>query len=151
MPIDIPNITNRAINENIDDIKNVSSYQDFIEACLISLNKEFEKNIYSTDLYPELSFCTKINDNEITNGSIDLLSVSNNEIVIYDYKSDVAEYITDDNIFEQTLVEKYKNQLDDYEKVVKGLYSDLPIIKRIIYFRRYNEDTKTVEAKICNI
>ena len=95
------------------------------------------------ELNNELSFCTKIDDNEITNESIDLLSVSNDEIVIYDYKSDVAEFIIDD-IFEQTLIEKYKNQLDDYEKEVKALYKDLSIIKKIIYFRRYNKDNKSV-------
>lgn len=145
--IDYDEFASKAIFENEEDILDKDDYNTFIVTCLKNLDKYFIDNkIYDTLLYPELTFCyKKDNLNEISNGSIDLLSIRDDKIIIYDYKSDVAEYIPDD-LFEKTLDEKYKNQLDDYEGVVKGLY-DLPIEKKIIYFRKYDKLNKEIEVK----
>ena len=122
-------------------------YETFIKTCLNNLDKYYSDiKLYENDLYPELKFCLKKND-EISNGSIDLLAVESDKITIYDYKSDVAEYIKNDDVFEQTLTEKYQNQLNDYELVVKELY-DLPIAKKIIYFRRYDKEKKSIDVKV---
>ena len=150
MHIDYNEITEDAIKENLELVDDISGYNEFINTCLINLDKYYNDNhIYDSKLYPEFTFCYK-NDNEISNGSIDLLSICDDKIVIYDYKSDVAEYITDDNVFEATLDEKYVNQLNDYEGVVNSLYN-LPVYKKIIYFRRYDKNKKYIEVKVHNI
>ena len=148
--VDYNEITEDAIKENLELVDDISGYNEFINTCLINLDKYYNDNhIYDSKLYPEFTFCYK-NDNEISNGSIDLLSICDDKIVIYDYKSDVAEYITDDNVFEATLDEKYVNQLNDYEGVVNSLYN-LPVYKKIIYFRRYDKNKKYIEVKVHNI
>ena len=74
------------------------------------------------------------------------------EEVIYDdidYKSDDASYITDDKVFEQTLKEKYENQLNGYEKTIKDLGINNGVIKKeIIYFRNYDRNSKKVDLKV---
>ena len=148
-------IINISINENIEDINeaNIPSYKLFINTCLNKLDNMFkEDGIYKTNLYPELTFSYKKSKNTISNGSIDLLSINNGNYIIYDYKSDEAEYIIDDKLFEETLKEKYQNQLDEYESVVKDLFTDAKkISKKIIYFRRYDDKNKDIDVKICEL
>jgi len=148
---DIEKSINKALAENIDDINDYDSFYRFIKVCLIETNKYYKNNnYYNYKLYPELTFSYLKEDNLISNGSIDLLLINNNEIKIIDYKSDCAEYIEDDSIFELTLKEKYSPQLDLYEKTVKDIFKDiknLKIIKSIIYFRNYNKEKETVKVK----
>ena len=151
--IDMKQIVDKSIELNEDSIDDsvINSYNRFITACLNNLNELFEEEgIYKTELYPELPFIVKLDNNEISNGSIDLLSINGNEVTIYDYKSDEAEYISDD-VFEVTLREKYQEQLNDYEKVVKKLYPEADIKKKIIYFRSYDEKSSSVKVKIYTI
>ena len=122
-----------AIEENKDDINDIDSYYRFIKASINELNKYYkDKGYYNYKLYPELGFSYLKDDKLISNGSIDLLLIKDDEAIIIDYKSDAAEYIIDDEVFEKTLIEKYENQLNEYELTVKRLFSNInKISKRI--------------------
>ena len=146
---DFERATEIAINENPDVEDDVNDLCLFIKACLKSYNtfyKEKELNKYNS--YPELTFSYyNEKSNTVNNGSIDLLLEKDGEYIIIDYKSDEAEYIKDDGIFEKTLLEKYQPQLNMYEKVVKDLFGNEIIIKKvIIYFRRYQKDEGKIET-----
>ena len=148
---DIDNSVKKALEENIDDINgDYDSYYKFIRSCVIETNKYYKENgYYNYELYPELTFSYLKDKNVISNGSIDLLVKDNNRIKIIDYKSDCAEYIEDDNVFEFTLKEKYEPQLDLYEETVKELFKDkdITIEKSIIYYRNYNKDSGDIRIK----
>ena len=146
---DFERATDIAINEKPDVEDDVNDLRLFIKACLKSYNtfyKEKELNKYNS--YPELTFSYyNEKSNTVNNGSIDLLLEKDGEYIIIDYKSDEAEYIKDDGIFEKTLLEKYQPQLNMYEKVVKDLFGNEIIIKKvIIYFRRYQKDEGKIET-----
>ena len=139
-----------AINENIDLIPSDDNggFEQFFITCVNSFNEWFKAEGY--ELYPEFGF-SYFEDGQIKNGSIDLLMVKDNECVIIDYKSDEAEYIEDDAIFETTLVEKYENQLNAYEQVVATLFPNRAISKKIIYFRRYDDQNHTIDVKCLDL
>ena len=151
----ISNIVEFVLKERIDDINSnrIDDYELFIRTCLNALDKHFkDKKLYELTLYPEFKFSCKTKDNEVSNGSIDLLVVDGKSITIYDYKSDEAEYIEDDNVFADTLKEKYTTQLDEYEKVVEVFGENISTInKKIIYFRRYDKSKGEVDIEECDI
>ena len=139
-----------AISENINLIpsSDKGEFKAFFDTCLASFASWFDYQDY--EKYPELSF-SYLKDGNIFNGSIDLLLVKGDECIIIDYKSDEAEYISDDQVFETTLIEKYQNQLDAYEQVVKDLFHTENIKKKIIYFRRYDEVKRTIDVKCLDL
>ena len=137
---------NTAIKENIGliPIDDSGEFQAFFNTCVIAFNDWFINDGY--ELYPEFGF-SYLNNDQINNGSIDLLMVKDNECIIIDYKSDEAEYIQDDSIFEITLKEKYENQLNAYQSVVEHLFPNHAVKKKIIYFRRYDDKAHTIDVK----
>ena len=142
------------IKEREDSIKtNIIEYKKFITVCLNELDSYFRKNsIYSTMLLPEFPFSCKLDDGLVSNGSIDLLSLVDENAIIYDYKSDEAEYIINDKDFEDTLEEKYSIQLSEYEKVIRIIEPRIKkISKKIIYFRRYDKENETIELKVFDL
>ena len=141
--------TELAINENLDVVDDMDILKPFILTCSKAYLEFFNKQGYNTyDAYPEFTFSYLNKENVINNGSIDLLLVKGDEFIVIDYKSDEAEYIKDDSVFEETLKEKYEPQLLSYEKVVQDLFkTNKAVQKIIIYFRRYNFDQQNVEVK----
>ena len=138
-----------AINENPDIEDDINDLKSFIGACLKSYNSFYkEKGLDKYKTFPELTFSYyDEKSNSVNNGSIDLLLEKDGEYIIIDYKSDEAEYIKDDRIFEKTLIEKYQPQLNMYEKVVKDLFGNGAKVKKvIIYFRRYQKDEGKIET-----
>ena len=138
-----------AINENPDIEDDINDLKSFIGACLKSYNSFYkEKGLDKYKTFPELTFSYyDEKSNSVNNGSIDLLLEKDGEYIIIDYKSDEAEYIKDDRIFEKTLIEKYQPQLNMYEKVVKDLFGNEAKVKKvIIYFRRYQKDEGKIET-----
>ena len=135
-----------AIDEHIDLVPSNDNgeFKQFFLTCVDAFNNWFNKEDYA--LYPEFGF-SYFDGNQINNGSIDLLMVNDKECVIVDYKSDEAEYIADDKVFEKTLIEKYESQLNGYRSVVEHLFLGKPIKKKIIYFRRYNDKQHTIDVK----
>ena len=140
-----------AMAENEDKVKNDVDETLFYETCVKSyktwFDKQFSRDVYES--YPEFgfSYLTESGDNKvISNGSIDLLLVGDNDYIIIDYKSDEAEYIKDDKVFEETLREKYVPQLDAYQKVVEDLFKTNNIKKKIIYFRRYDSSKQKIDV-----
>lgn len=151
---DIVEVANTAISENPSFEYDVEELRAFIVTCLISFNAFFkEKGFDKYKVYPELTFSYYDEKNKvINNGSIDLLLENNGHFIIFDYKSDEAEYISDDSTFEITLKEKYQRQLNMYEKVVKELFNPDGIVKKkIIYFRRYQKETGQIETLCCDL
>ena len=139
---------NIAMSENMDVVRNQDSEKAFYLACLNTFNvwfsKTFDGDMY--ELFPEFGFSYYDQEsNVISNGSIDLLMKKDDSFIVIDYKSDEAEYIKDDALFEQTLKEKYEPQLNAYEKVVRDLFSVKEIKKQIIYFRRYDSTKQTID------
>ena len=139
-----------AINENIDLVPSDSAneFKEFFVTCVTTFDKWFDRKGYT--LYPEYGF-SYFDGTNINNGSIDLLMVNEKECIIIDYKSDEAEYIKDDKVFETTLVEKYEKQLNGYQKVVETLFPNKPIEKKIIYFRRYDDKNHTIDVECLNL
>ena len=138
-----------AINENPDIEDDINDLKSFIGACLKSYSSFYkEKGLDKYKVFPELTFSYyDEKSNSVNNGSIDLLLEKDGEYIIVDYKSDEAEYIKDDRIFEKTLIEKYQPQLNMYEKVVKDLFENEAKVKKvIIYFRRYQKDEGKIET-----
>ena len=110
----------QALEENKDLVpaSDNGEYEKFFVTCVKAFDKWFDRSGYA--LYPEFKF-SYLKDGVINNGSIDLLMVKDDEYIIIDYKSDEAEYIVDDDVFEQTLREKYDPQLKSYEEVVSTI------------------------------
>ena len=121
--------------------------------CVKELNNYYlENNIYDYTLYPELNYSYSKSKGIISNGSIDLLAISNNDCIIIDYKSDEAIYIEDEEVFKTTLIEKYKVQIDEYVKALKDLKLEVNNIeKKIIYFRNYNSDKESIDLKVLDV
>ena len=146
-------VVNEAISKYIAIIEDYDNLFKFISTCVKELNKYYlENNIYDYTLYPELNYSYSKEKNIISNGSIDLLAINNNDCIIIDYKSDEAIYIEDEEVFKNTLLEKYKVQIDEYVKALKDLKLEVNNIKKlIIYFRNYNSDKETIDLKVLNI
>ena len=143
----------KAINQYIAVIDDYDNLLKFIRVCVKELNKYYsDNNIYEYTLYPELKYSYSKAKDIISNGSIDLLVVNNNDCIIIDYKSDEAIYIENEEVFKTTLLEKYKVQIDEYEKALKDVGLDVNNIeKRIIYFRNYNIEKESIDLKVLKI
>ena len=147
----------KAVEDALEEYKAIIEDYDnlykFIHACAKALNKYYlENNIYKYELFSELNYSYLKGNDIISNGSIDLLAIDNKKATIFDYKSDEAIYIRDEEVFKNSLVEKYKVQLDEYENALKDLEIDLDSIKKVvIYFRNYDIDKECVDLKILNI
>lgn len=139
-----------AIKENLDLIPSNDNgeFEQFFLTCVSSFKGWFKADGY--ELFPEFGF-SYLDNSQINNGSIDLLMVKDDECVIIDYKSDEAEYIKEDSMFETTLKEKYENQINAYGEVVARLFPNKKISKKIVYFRRYNHKTHTIDVKILDL
>ena len=139
--------TDLALTEHSDLAEGEERMRDFIFTCAKAYIEYFHKNgLDQYDAEPEFTFSYHL-DNQINNGSIDLLLIKGDDCIIIDYKSDEAEYILDDKVFEITLKEKYEPQLNSYEEVVKHLFPEIKSIKKqIIYFRRYDRNNKQIDV-----
>ena len=138
-----------AMNENANLVRAYEMEKKFYLTCVKAyekwFNENFKKDVY--ELFTEFGFSYyEDTANVISNGSIDLLMKQGDDFIVIDYKSDEAEYIKDDAVFEETLKEKYKPQLESYEKVVKDLFTVKSIKKLIIYFRRYDDIKETIDV-----
>lgn len=138
-----------AMSENSDLVCSYEIEEKFYVACVTTFEKWFNDK-YSKDgyeLFPEFGFSYfDKTANVINNGSIDLLMKQGDNFIVIDYKSDESEYIKDDAVFEETLKEKYQPQLESYEQVVKDLFTVKSIKKLIIYFRRYDDTSETIDV-----
>ena len=139
--------TELAMIENASVVEEEEKLKDFILTCVKAYIDYFKKVGFDQyEARAEYTF-SYYDNNEINNGSIDLLLMKGDEYIIVDYKSDEAEFIKDDNVFEQTLKEKYEPQLEAYEKVVRHLFKNIKSLKKkIIYFRRYDRASKQIDV-----
>lgn len=92
---------------------------------------EITVSLFSNENYNELPFAVRT-VNGVQNGVIDLLSVSEDEVFIIDFKSDR-------NVDEQTLIDRYTDQLTSYYRVVRQEYPDKKMVVYIYSFelRKY--------------
>ena len=143
----------KAVDEYASMIDDYDSVYNFIYACTKALDEYYRlNNIYDCELYPELNYSYLKSDNLISNGSIDLLIKDKDHYLVIDYKSDEAVYINEDSVFEKTLIEKYKTQIDEYIVSLKNMdITSNKIDAMIIYFRRYDKDAKTIDLKTLKI
>ncbi len=144
---DADKATDLAMTEHSDLAEGEERMRDFIFTCTKAYIAYFHKmGLDQYDAEPEFTFSYHLDD-MINNGSIDLLLTKGDDCIIIDYKSDEAEYIKDDRVFEITLKEKYEPQLNSYEEVVKHLFPEIKSIKKqIIYFRRYDRNNKQIDV-----
>ena len=84
------------------------------------------------------------------NGTADLIFVYGDRAIVFDYKSDLADYITEKEDFEKTLEERYTGQLALYRYAVNKLYGiDKDKIElKLLYFKDYGDGLKVCEKKI---
>ena len=84
------------------------------------------------------------------NGTADLIFVYGDRAIVFDYKSDLADYITEKEDFEKTLEERYTGQLALYRYAVNKLYAiDKDRIElKLLYFKDYGDGLKVCEKEI---
>ena len=84
------------------------------------------------------------------NGTADLIFVYGDRAIVFDYKSDLADYITEKEDFEKTLEERYTGQLALYRYAVNKLYGiDKDKIElKLLYFKDYGDGLKVCEKEI---
>ena len=143
----------QSLHENDIPESLYESYSRFVSSCLLSASSWLKNIIQSGNSEAENKFYYFDKETNIWwNGSIDLSVRNNDTLEIYDYKSDEAIYIHDDNEFEKTLIEKYSPQLQAYKKAMSFIYPEIKnITLTIVYFRNYNKDTKQVSLKLLKI
>lgn len=113
-----------------------SYYEDEISDKL----EEIEKSIFK----PAEDFNITKKKSVWVNGTADLLILKEDEAIIIDYKSDLADYIENREDFEKSLEEKYRGQLLLYRYSIHKLY-EIPmenIHLHILYFKDYGEGLK---------
>lgn len=93
---------------------------------------------------------TAVNGAAWINGTADLIFVYGDRAIVFDYKSDLADYITEKEDFEKTLEERYTGQLALYRYSVNKLYAiDKDKIElKLLYFKDYGDGLKVCEKKI---
>ncbi|MBP5550747.1 MAG: UvrD-helicase domain-containing protein [Bacilli bacterium] len=150
---DVDASVNKALELYASIIEDYDNLFRFIHTCAIALNKYYsDNNIYKYDLYSELNYSYLKDKDIISNGSIDLLAISGKDAIIFDYKSDEAVYISDEEVFKASLIEKYKVQLDEYENALNDLGLDVDNVRKvIIYFRNYDLEKASVDLKTLEI
>ena len=84
------------------------------------------------------------------NGTADLIFVYGDRAIVFDYKSDLADYITEKEDFDKTLEERYTGQLALYRYSINKLYeidSD-KIELKVLYFKDYGDGLRVYEKKV---
>lgn len=122
--IDKSKLINHVIVNNKSDIKEneISWFKNSLNECLLAIEKLFkEKDILkdSTNIEPEFKFIYK-DENNLINGSMDLLIIKKDKAIIIDYKSDIASYQSKEQ-FEELLNQTYINQIQMYKNTVNKL------------------------------
>ncbi len=87
------------------------------------LTSPFRKSLEGYKLYPEKEFSIKDGD-KVVDGIIDLLCISQDRIIIVDYKTDSIR-----------APEKHRAQLNYYRKALSTIYRDRPIETYVFYLR----------------
>lgn len=84
------------------------------------------------------------------NGTADLFFLYKDKAIVFDYKSDLADYIEDRETFERTLEERYTGQLMLYRYAINKLYGiDKGNIElRLLYFKDYGDGLRVYEKAI---
>ena len=125
----------------------------------VKIFTELPFSFYEADKSDELKEIEKIRlkEDEIAvdgaawiNGTADLIFVYGDRAIVFDYKSDLADYITEKEDFEKTLEERYTGQLALYRYSVNKLYAiDKDRIElKLLYFKDYGDGLKVCEKKI---
>ena len=125
----------------------------------VKIFTELPFSFYEADKSDELKKIEKIRlkEDEIAvdgaawiNGTADLIFVYGDRAIVFDYKSDLADYITEKEDFEKTLEERYTGQLALYRYSVNKLYAiDKDKIElKLLYFKDYGDGLKVCEKKI---
>ncbi len=157
---DIKVLVDRAINENIDDVlsNELDDYKKYLIECaqavikLYSNSKLFE--IYSIKK-PEFKFCDyddSLYENKaaLMTGSMDLLLMNNDKVLIIDYKTDTNSFATNEE-FETNLKIKYENQLNTYRKVANKLFNiPLEYIETKIVWLEEKDNQTIAHYLLCN-
>ena len=125
----------------------------------VKIFTELPFSYYEADKSDELKEIEKIRlkEDEIAvdgaawiNGTADLIFVYGDRAIVFDYKSDLADYITEKEDFEKTLEERYTGQLALYRYSVNKLYAiDKDRVElKLLYFKDYGDGLKVCEKKI---
>ena len=93
--------------------------------------QQFSIGINVSDIYTNEELLEGIDDIVIVQGIIDAYFVEDNEIVVMDYKTD--------NVDEETLVGRYKAQLDYYASTLERL-TGKKVKEKIIYSFKHNKE-----------
>lgn len=106
-------------SEDIDKLGLDISKQDN-EKIIRFYNNEFTQTLFDNNNYHERTSIYLNEYNEVSNGIIDLLSISDDVVYIIDFKSDK-------NTTREKLVEKYQLQQNAYYIVVKNYYKNTEV------------------------
>ena len=93
--------------------------------------QQFSIGVNVSDIYTNEELLEGIDDIVIVQGIIDAYFVEDNEIVVMDYKTDNAD--------EETLVGRYKAQLDYYASTLERL-TGKKVKEKIIYSFKHNKE-----------
>lgn len=120
------------INDNLESFFTDESEREKIIKEAYSLRDGFlSSNLYNSikdyNLFPEKEFYI-LDDTKIVDGIIDLLAISENKIIIVDYKTD-----------SQIKVNKHKAQLEYYKKAIESIYSNRTVECYLFYLRHKEE------------
>lgn len=79
-----------------------------------------------------------------------MVFVYGDRAIVFDYKSDLADYIKERESFEKTLEERYTGQLALYRHSVNKLYGidNDKIELKVLYFKDYGDGLKVYEKKL---
>ena len=125
----------------------------------VRIYTELPFSFYETNKSDELKKIEKIRlkEDEIAadgaawiNGTADLIFVYGDRAIVFDYKSDLADYITEKEDFDKTLEERYTGQLALYRYSINKLYeidSD-KIELKVLYFKDYGDGLRVYEKKV---
>ena len=170
-------ITEGIIGET-EKSKELNRYREFLPKAVRAL-ESYIKEKYSKDIsgknlriYTELPFSfyetnksdelkkiekIRLKEDDIVadgaawiNGTADLIFVYGDRAIVFDYKSDLADYITEKEDFDKTLEERYTGQLALYRYSINKLYgidSD-KIELKVLYFKDYGDGLRVYEKKI---
>lgn len=100
--------------------------------------EEFNKILNFPDIRVEASMGYRNDNNEIKFGRMDLLAISDTEIVIVDYKTDKEPPKSSDQINE-----KYKQQMQNYMNFIKKTHPNHKVSAKILWF----ENLSLMEVK----
>ena len=110
----------------IDDLQKYNLNTKDINHLLTFNNSKLFSKAYDHQVFKEYPFITK-KDNKIINGTMDLVLINDEEVIIVDYK-------TNKNMNKNELIDLYKNQLDIYGNIMKKVYPNHKIYKYIYAF-----------------